>query len=102
MNSAVPHGAGPGSSLRRVLMWLTWLALAGAVMVRVTGGFAVALGALRISSRSVRHPLLLASFFLVATWALAPAGRRGRELRAAWRDVSPPAVAGLAAALLVA
>jgi len=102
MNSAVPHGAGPGSSLRRVLVWLTWLALAGAVMVRVTGGFAVALGALRISSRSVRNPLLLASFFLVATWALAPAGRRGRELRAAWRDVSPPAVAGLAAALLVA
>ena len=101
MSSAVRPADEPFLRLRRSLVFLTCLALAWAVLVGVTDGFAFSRGRLHISARSARNPLFLAVVALVATWALGPGGRRGRALLAAWQNAAG-AVAGLVAVTLVA
>jgi 4-amino-4-deoxy-L-arabinose transferase-like glycosyltransferase len=56
-------------------LWTIWLAL--------TGGFVYRLAGLRISSRSMRNPAVIAAFALVGAWALATPEQRRRALAAA-------------------
>jgi len=58
-----------------VLLWT--------VVVGWTGGFALSVGGMRLSSRSLRNPLILAGIALAAACAAAPRGRRLRVLAAA-------------------
>src|SRR5690242_14751075 len=87
--------------LRRWLASVTYLALAWAVLVEMTGGFVLRYGWFHFSSRSSRNPFLLALLSLGATWALSRRGHHGRTLPPAWERAWAPAAAGLIALALV-
>ena len=85
----------------RWLAAVTYLALAWAVLVEMTGGFVLSRDWLHFSSRSARNPFLIALLSLAVTWALSRRGHRGRSVPPAWERAWAPAVAGLAALTLV-
>lgn len=59
------------ASLRRWLLGLTVCALAWTVVLLLDGGFVISLGVLRISSRKLQSPLLLALIGLIAAVAVS-------------------------------
>jgi hypothetical protein len=66
--------------MRRFFLAITGLAVAWALVIAVSGGFVVRLGAMRVSSRSPVNPLLIALAAGVIAWLLSPRGQRGRVL----------------------
>ncbi|HLG59063.1 MAG TPA: glycosyltransferase family 39 protein [Vicinamibacterales bacterium] len=66
--------------MRRFSLAITGLAVAWALVITVSGGFVVRLGAMRVSSRSPVNPLLIALAAGALAWMLSPRGRRGRVL----------------------
>ncbi|MEO8256381.1 MAG: hypothetical protein ABI868_03460 [Acidobacteriota bacterium] len=77
--------------LRRFLALLCVTAAAWAGLVALTGGFRLHLGSIRISSRDVWNPLVLASISAAAVWGLSRSiGRRVplREEWAWWRQLA--------------
>jgi hypothetical protein len=66
--------------MRRFCLAIAVAAVAWSLVVVSTGGFAVRLAGIRISSRSVLNPLLLALIAAVAAWVLSPPTQRGRTL----------------------
>lgn len=76
-------------SVQRLLLCAAAFVLA-AILISLTGGFALSLGALRLSVRGVRNPLLLAAVCGGAAWAIAPRGQRWRALVDGWSRVVAP------------
>jgi hypothetical protein len=71
------------TAVRRALLTLTLLALVWAAVLALTGGVAVSLAGVRLSSRSPRNPLLIAivSAFATAVLARRTNGGLGRDVR---------------------
>jgi hypothetical protein len=67
-------------AVRRALLVLGAASLAWSAVTALTGGFAVDLGAIPLSSRNPRNPLLLGVSSLVLAWLAAPSGRRKETL----------------------
>jgi hypothetical protein len=75
---------GPGAAvnldavtrLRRVVLSIAVVAALWAALAALTGGGAIQLGAIRISSRNPRNPLLAALLAAALAWAIAPGGGR--------------------------
>jgi hypothetical protein len=76
--------------VRRWLVRVTWLGLAWALLLGLTGGFVISLGPFHASSRGTRNPLLLAALAMVLTWVLGPRGHRRAAFAAAWREALQP------------
>jgi hypothetical protein len=78
--------ADPTAVLRRALLAVAMLAGLWAIVLATTGGFALSIGGVRLSSRNVRNPLLLT--LLASAAAAALSRRRGtplmRDLRWWW------------------
>lgn len=86
------------------MRWLpavTYLALAWAVLVEMTGGFVLRYGWFRFSSRSALTAFLLALLSLAATWVLSRRGHHSRDAPATWERAWAPAAAGLVSLTLV-
>jgi hypothetical protein len=69
------------SKLRRAVIAIAWCALFWAFVLQLTGGFALEVGPLRVSSRGPERPLLLAVIVCAAMWLLD----RRRDWRREWR-----------------
>ena len=81
--------------LFRAAVVLGAIAVVGAVVVMWTGGIRFNLGGLRVSSRGLRNPGLLALVSLVIAWGLAPSGRRNHALAAECARLLDVVVRGL-------
>jgi hypothetical protein len=87
--------------MRRFCLLAAAAALLWAVLVAATGGFALSLSGVRLSSRSATNPLLLAVLGGVAAWALSERGRRGETLAQDLRIFGGPLFASAVAIVIV-
>lgn len=79
-----------GATIRRGLLQLATLAYAVTLAIALTGGGILTLGALRLSARGTRNPLLVLALAVAAALALAPRGRRWRTLADEWGAITAP------------
>jgi hypothetical protein len=80
-------------SRERHVYWLLVVAAAmllWALMVGITGGFVLAAGGLRLSSRGTRNVMIGFSLAVALAWAIAPSGRRWPALSQAWARLAGP------------
>lgn len=78
--------------LRRALLVLCVLAAAYAIVVVLTGGFAVSVAGIRLSSRSARNPVMVSLLSAAAVWTLSGSAERSR----AWRSDAAVLATGVA------
>jgi hypothetical protein len=88
--------------LRRALLLLCVFAGLWAAVVALTGGLAVHVGEMRLSSRSPWISTIIGALSALAAWALATPGERRQVLKADWSSGAAPATAALVAAAIVA
>jgi hypothetical protein len=87
--------------MRRFCLLVAAVALLWAALVVVTGGFAFAIGGIRVSSRSPMNPLLLAIAGGAAAWAVSARGRRAATLADDLRTLGAPALAAALAIIII-
>lgn len=75
---------------RRALLYCATAVYLFALIIAVTGGGVLTVGALRLSARSVRNPLTIILIAIAAAYALAPRGRRWPTVLDEWTGIVQP------------
>ncbi len=78
------------ATVRRWLLRLATFAYAVTLVIAVTGGGRLMVGAIRLSARGTRNTLIVIALSIAGALALAPRGRRWEVLAADWRAVAGP------------